>query len=124
MRRITVITSALVCVLGGPFQASTSSAAAVELRTVPREQSLWLDRITYGPKTATVQEYLKLGQRRFLDQQLHPPAVQLPPSESAALLAAVFKEQQRINALTDDSQKQADRKALNDRGSKLAYEAA
>ena len=102
-----------------------------------REDIQWLDRVTYGPSTVTVDEYLKLGRRRFLDEQLHPKDVRLPQpaadqiaaldishSAPADLLAAVYKEQQRINALPDETQKQTDRKALNDRGNKLAYEAA
>jgi uncharacterized protein (DUF1800 family) len=102
-----------------------------------REDIQWLDRVTYGPSTATIEEYLELGRRRFLNEQLHPKDVRLPQpaadqiaaldishSTSADLLATVFKEQQRINALPDEAQKQTDRKALNDRGNKLAYEAA
>ena len=102
-----------------------------------REDIQWLDRVTYGPSTATVEEYRKLGRRRFLDEQLHPKDVHLPQpaadqvaaldisgANPADLLATVFKEQQRINALPDETQKQADRKTLNDKGNKLAYEAA
>ena len=102
-----------------------------------RQDIQWLDRVTYGPTTATVNEYVKLGRHRFLSEQLHPRDVRLPQpaaaqiealeishSNSAGLLAAVFKEQQRINALPDEAQKQTDRKALNDKGNKLAYEAA
>src|SRR5882724_2121823 len=102
-----------------------------------RQDIQWLDRVTYGPTTATVDEYLKLGRRRFLNEQLHPENVRLPQpaaeqiaaleishNSNAEVLAAVFKEQQRINALTDEAQKQKDRKALNDRGNRLAYEAA
>src|ERR1700736_5290002 len=102
-----------------------------------RDDIQWLERVTYGPTTATVDAYLKLGRRRFLNEQLHPKDVRLPQpaasqidaleishSNSAELLAAVFKEQQRINTLTDETQKQTDRKALNDKGNRLAYEAA
>lgn len=102
-----------------------------------REDIQWLDRVTYGPTTVTVDEYVKLGRRRFLNEQLHPGDVRLPQPaaaqiaaleishrSSAELLATVYAEQQRINALTDEAQKQADRKSLNDKGSKLAYEAA
>lgn len=102
-----------------------------------REDIQWLDRVTYGPSTATVEEYRKVGRRRFLDEQLHPKDVHLPQpaadqiaaldlshATAADLLATVFKEQQRINALPDETQKQADRKSLNDKGNKLAYEAA
>jgi hypothetical protein len=93
--------------------------------------------VTYGPSKATVEEYRKLGRRRFLDDQLHPKDVRLPRSaadqiaaldlshaNAADLLATVFNEQQRINALPDETQKQVERKTLNDKGNKLAYEAA
>src|SRR5882724_11474454 len=102
-----------------------------------RQDIQWLDRVTYGPTTVTVDEYVKLGRRRFLNEQLHPWNVRLPQPaatqlaaleisqrSTAELLATVYTEQQRINALTDEAQKQTDRKALNDRGNKLAYEAA
>jgi uncharacterized protein (DUF1800 family) len=102
-----------------------------------REDIQWLGRVTYGPSTVTVEEYRKLGRRRFLDYQLHPRDVRLPQpaadqiaaldlsrATAADLLATVFKEQQRINALPDETQKQAERKTLNDQGNKLAYEAA
>jgi uncharacterized protein (DUF1800 family) len=102
-----------------------------------REDIQWLDRVTYGPTTATVNEYLKLGRRRFLDEQLHPGALRVPQpaadeidaleiahQDGAGFLAYVNRENQRINGITDDAQKQAERKALNDKGNKLAYEAA
>ena len=102
-----------------------------------RQDIQWLDRVTYGPDTATVNEYLKLGRRRFLNEQLHPGKVELPQEAAAEinalqisqqngaeLLTYVTRENQRINAITDDAQKQTERKALNDKGNKLAYEAA
>ena len=102
-----------------------------------RQDIQWLDRVTYGPSTGTVNEYLKLGRRRFLDEQLHPKNLRVPQpaadeidaleishEDGAELLAYVNRENQRINAITDDAQKQTERKALNDKGNKLAYEAA
>ena len=102
-----------------------------------RQDVLWLDRVTYGPTTATVNRYLELGRRRFLEEQLHPHDAQLPPtvtaeidaleishSDGAHLLEYVHGEQQRINELTDDAAKQSERKTLNEKGNKLAYEAA
>jgi uncharacterized protein (DUF1800 family) len=102
-----------------------------------RQDIQWLDRVTYGPTTATVDEYVKLGRRRFLNEQLHPKDVRLPQpaaaqidaleishKDGAELLAYVNRENQRINAITDDAQKQTERKALGDKGNKLAYEAA
>jgi uncharacterized protein (DUF1800 family) len=128
MRRIIV--KALLVAIPAAATAGTGTTP------LSRQDILWLDRVTYGPTTTVVEEYLKLGRRRFLDEQLHPKNVSLPElaaaqiaaleithSSSAELLAAVFKEQQRINALTDETQKQTARKALNERGNKLAYEA-
>src|SRR5882724_2827650 len=105
--------------------------------SLARQDILRLDRVTYGPTTAVVDEYLKLGRRRFLSEQLHPADTRLPPtaaaqigaleishSNAAAFLATVSQEQQRINALPDEAARQVQRKALNDRGSRLAYEAA
>ena len=102
-----------------------------------RQDVQWLERVTYGPDTATLNEYQKLGRRRFLTKQLHPGDARLPPEvnaevssleishqSGAELLAYLNRENQRINAITDDAQKQAERKVLNDRGNKLAYEAA
>ena len=102
-----------------------------------RQDMLWLDRVTYGPTTGTVDQYLKLGRRRFLDEQLHPHDVHLPAavaaeidaleishSDGAQLLAYVSGQQQRINAIGDDATKQGERKTLNEKGNKLAYEAA
>ena len=128
MRKIAILAMA------GALSLPGWAAAGSELS---RQDLQWLERVTYGPDTATVSEYEKLGRRRFLDQQLHPGKVQLPPQataqindldishqDGAELLAYVNRENQRINAITDDAQKQTERKALNDKGNKVAYEAA
>ena len=128
MRKIAILAVA------GALSLPGWAAAGSELS---RQDLQWLERVTYGPDTATVSEYEKLGRRRFLDQQLHPGTVQLPPQatteindldishqDGAELLAYFNRENQRINAITDDAQKQAERKALNDKGNKVAYEAA
>jgi uncharacterized protein (DUF1800 family) len=98
---------------------------------------LWLNRVTYGPTTAVVEQYLKLGRHRFLEQQLHPADLRLPPAinsqitalevshtDPAIVLPVIAQEQQRINALPDEGAKQTERKTLNDKGNHLAYEAA
>ncbi len=113
MRKITILAVAGAAVL-------PACAAGSELS---REDIQWLDRVTYGPSSATVEEYRRLGRRRFLDEQLHPKDVRLPQpaadqlaaldlshAKAADLLTTVFKEQQRINALPDETRKQADRK--------------
>jgi len=94
-----------------------------------RQDIEWLDRVTYGPTTATLDEYVKVGRRRFLNEQLHPKEVRLPqprPRRSMRWSSPIVtvpscwppstRSKQRINALTDEAQKQTDRKALNERG--------
>lgn len=123
-------TAALLVMAAG---ASSASVAA----TLTKQDLLWLDRVTYGPTTATVDQYLKLGRRRFLAQQLHSTDLRLPPainteitalevshSDPEIVLPVVTQEQQRINALPDEASKQTERKVLNDKGNHLAYEAA
>jgi uncharacterized protein (DUF1800 family) len=122
-------TVAMVLLAGLPTWAGSSELS--------RQDIQWLDRVTYGATTATVEEYMKLGRRRFLDQQLHPTGLHLPAvvnsqitamevshTDPAIVLPVIFQEQQRINALPDESTKQTERKALNDKGNRLAYEAA
>jgi uncharacterized protein (DUF1800 family) len=128
MRKIAIFAMAGLLSLPG-WAAATSELS--------RQDIQWLERVTYGADTATVNEYQKLGRRRFLDQQLHPGKVQLPAQVSdaiddldisrrdgAELLAYVNRENQRINSITDEARKQAERKTLNENGNKLAYEAA
>jgi hypothetical protein len=56
---------AMLCAAALPAGASGSQLS--------REDIEWLERVTYGPTTATVDEYLKLGRRRFLSEQLPRP---------------------------------------------------
>jgi uncharacterized protein (DUF1800 family) len=126
---VNLIIATAACVITLP-----SVAAASELS---RQDIQWLERVSYGPTSAVVADYLKLGRRRFLSEQLHPRDPRLPPevarqvnalevsqTSAAASLAFISREQQRINMLSDDAAKQAGRKALGDKGNKLAYEAA
>src|SRR5690349_16319640 len=74
----------------------------------------WLARVTFGIDSATVAAYRRLGRDKFLDEQLHAPAVD-PPDLQAAIAALtvaqktaearvrdVRAEQQRINTLASD----------------------
>lgn len=112
------------------------SASAADATHFSKEDVLWLGRVTYGPTTVTLEQYQKLGRKKFLATQLHPRSPSLPApiadqiaaleitrTDGAALLARVSAEQQRINTLPDD-QKEPARKALNEQGNRLAYEAA
>jgi uncharacterized protein (DUF1800 family) len=109
-------------------------AAATE--ALPRDDAMWLSRISYGVTSATVADYRSLGRRRFLERQLDskgdvpPPiaqqiaALEITRRDGAALLAEVVDEQKRINALPEGQPREDARKVLNERGNAIANEAA
>lgn len=97
---------------------------------------LWLTRVTYGVNSASLSDYEQRGRAGFLDAQLTSREPALPAviasqinmldvvhADAAQLLAATNAEYKRINALTDGPEKEQARKALNDRGNALAYQA-
>ena len=111
-------------------------AASGPLRTLHRENMLWLERISFGLDTRNVADYRRLGRERFLDQQLHPAEDILPApiaaqianleitrADPVQLLAGVNARYKVINAMPDGPDKGQARKALNDHGNRLAYEA-
>ena len=114
--------------------AGLVSAAAAVSPTIPRGDVRWLNRVTFGINTPMVARYRELGRERFLDEQLQASQVDRPPlaTEIAAIpvtqFAAVDRikanraEQQRINSLTSDADKQQARSALNQAGNEVVYE--
>jgi uncharacterized protein (DUF1800 family) len=111
-------------------------ASVAALPVLHREDMLWLERVSFGLDSASVAEYRRLGRERFLDRQLHPHDALLPAriaAEIAALdvnhadpaqwLSDVNAQHKAIDAMSDGAEKEQARRALNDRGNKLAYEA-
>jgi uncharacterized protein (DUF1800 family) len=111
-------------------------ASAAPLHAMRREDTLWLERTSFGLDSASVESYRQLGRERFLERQLRPGDAALPvpiTAEIAALevshadpvkwLADVNGQYKVINAMPDGADKEQARKTLNDRGNKLAYEA-
>jgi uncharacterized protein (DUF1800 family) len=101
-----------------------------------RDDALWLERVTYGLDSATIARFRELGRRRFLDEQLAgrndalPAAIQtqidqldIQRTSAAQLVVDEIAEQKRINALGDDGTKKDARKARNELGNKMAFEA-
>ncbi len=125
----------LLCLL---LAACATGAARPDPAPSPltQEDLRWLNRVTFGVDGRTVTRYRQLGRVRFLDEQLTPPA-QDPPELAAAIAAipvsqqtaeqlvrAARAEQQRINALPTDDEKQQARMAQNQAANQAAYETA
>ncbi len=120
---------------GAPAPARDPKATAAALPVLRPQDMLWLQRVTFGLDSRSVSDYRRLGRVRFLDEQLDGRG-ELPPPIAAQIdslevahedarewLAAVAAQYKSINALPDGPDKDAARKALNERGNKLAYEA-
>jgi uncharacterized protein (DUF1800 family) len=108
---------------------------AAALPVFRREDMLWLDRVTFGIDSESVAELHRLGRAHYLDRQLEtdgelPPAVaselealQVEHTDPARAIAEVNARYKSLNAIPDGPEKEAARKAINDQGNKLAYEA-
>lgn len=129
-----VLLSLLSSCAGRPTDSSTKDAA---LPSLSRSDIEWLARVNFGIDSASVQEFRRLGRERYLDGQLAARDVALPAPISAEIdtmeisrtdpeheIAAVNSERQRINLIPDDMGKEQAKKTLNERGNRLAYEAA
>jgi len=126
-----LVAGAAVVVAGCAGTATRPTASA------SRADVLWLNRVTYGINSDTLTDYERHGRAVFLDAQLDSRDPVLPSAiaaqinlldvghaDATALLAATNAEYKRINALADGPEKEQARKALNERGNELAYQAA
>ncbi len=116
--------------------AAGERRAAAVLPALNREDVQWLQRVTFGLDSATLADYRRLGRERYLDRQLRQSDDALPPSIGAQIrtldvahadpllwIARLDAENKAINAMAEGPDKAAARKAYNDRGNELAYEA-
>jgi uncharacterized protein (DUF1800 family) len=90
--------------------------------------------VTFGIDSATVARYRALGREKFLDEQLHPApddapdlaaiieAMPVTAQTAEARIAANRLEQQRLNALPTEDEKQKARTALNQIGNQAVYD--
>src|SRR6202049_2709460 len=132
MRARTVLFVASI-VLGGLVAVPVASRPAAPV-ALTRGELRWRARVTFGIDTATVARYRALGREKFIDEQLHPPfsdpanlaaaiaAIPVTQQTALARLSANRAEQQRINALTNEDDKQQARNALNQAGNQAIYE--
>ena len=130
----TFVCAALVLGLVVVDWSAQPSAAAPKPFT--RADLRWLDRVTFGIDTASLGRYRQLGRAKFLDEQLHPSADD--PSDLAAAIGVltvsqqtaeqrmrgVRAEQQRINALPSEDEKQKARMAQGQAAGQVLYETA
>jgi uncharacterized protein (DUF1800 family) len=128
---LTVVSIVLGACVTVPGASRTGRPAALT-----RGELRWLGRVTFGLDTAAVARYRLLSREKFLDEQLHPPqnepatlgaaiaAIPVTRQTAQARLAANRLEQQRINTLPNDADKQAARAALNQAGNQAIYEAS
>ena len=116
--------------------AAPHGTPAPALPALRREDTLWLERVSFGLNSATLESYNHLGRARFLKAQLDdhegtlpaPIAAQIAGLEVAQLdpqqvLADVNAQYKALNAMPDGPDKEAARKTLNDHGNQLAYQA-
>jgi uncharacterized protein (DUF1800 family) len=119
-----------------PASRGTPAERAQPLPTLRRADVSWLERVTFGLDSQSVSEYRRLGRERYLEQQLRPAPEDLPAPiavqvhalensnvDPAATLKALQDRRKTLNALLDGDEKDQARKALNDEGNRLAYQA-
>jgi uncharacterized protein (DUF1800 family) len=94
----------------------------------------WLQRVTFGIDSSTIERFRAVGREKFLDEQLHP-ATSDPPEIVAALasvpmfhqplverMATLRTEQQRVNALAPGDDRQAAQTRLNQAANDAVYQ--
>lgn len=114
--------------------AAAARPAASTMTPVSRGDLRWLGRVTFGVNAAVVTRFQQLGREKFLDEQLNAPLTDTPVVTTAlstfaakahsaeARVKAMRAEQQRINTLANDDEKQKARMALNQAGNQMVYE--
>jgi uncharacterized protein (DUF1800 family) len=133
-----VATLLVACAAPTPRTAADAqrTQAAMALPTLHHEDELWIDRIGFGLDSQIVADYRRFGRERLLAQQLEARNHTLPAEiasqidtmevsnvDPARQLAEVQAAYKSINAMPDGADKEQARKALNDSGNKLAYQA-
>ena len=121
------------CADSGHRDAAPAKAAAMP--ALSRQDVLWLERVSFGINSTSVAELQRLGRPRYLDRQLQgreslpaPVVADLAALEIAHLdpvraIADTNAERKAANAMPDGPDREAARRALNERGNRLAYEA-
>ncbi|MGO4305844.1 DUF1800 domain-containing protein [Cupriavidus sp. RAF12] len=125
----------LLAACAQPASSPDAAAAAGAKGSLSAADLRWLNTISFGADQASVQRLQAIGRQRYLEEQLtlpvaDPPALAsaiaaLPVSQADALARqqALRAERQRIDALSDETEKQQARQALNRQGRDLVIDA-
>ncbi len=134
-RALLAVAPVLLLGCANSAQQHAPAATAAALPVFQRQDILWLQRVSFGIDSSSVAELHRLGRERYLERQLagHDALPAPVAAEIAALqithldpvhsIADVNAEHKAINAMPDGPDKAAARKALHERGNRLAYEA-
>jgi len=119
----------------GLAAAAAASADPEKQTLLSREDTLWLNRVTYGLDSTSVEHFLRLGRRSFLEEQLEgrndalPAPIQaqiaaldISKTSASQLWAEELRARERFSSLADGEAKQQARKARNALGERYAYE--
>jgi uncharacterized protein (DUF1800 family) len=123
---------------GGPGTAAGTAGTAGTAAHSPAQDSLWLDRLTWGSTAQDLQQLRGVGRAAWLDAQLSPRAEGTLPEAAKTQIAALAVAQQGLlplvqqleaqrkaaDALSDDTAKQAAQKDYQQALTKLAREAS
>src|SRR5438445_1644530 len=133
-RRMSVcLLSTAAGLLGACAQGGGAPEAASGAALKPAELH-WLNTVTFGANQASIERLRKLGRERYLEEQLKAPgtdtgelaatigALSIAQQSGEQRLRSVRAEQQRINTLTDEDEKQKARDALNRSGNDVVLD--
>jgi uncharacterized protein (DUF1800 family) len=143
---MSLLTSTVLSGMAGPLpggpehpaQAGGPESRKSDVVVLSAHDLNLLNRITWGANPSSAQEFAALGADKFLDRQLHPPAVDGPlPHDVQAQIDALSishtpmeafvpdmdREAQAANAITDPDQRQTAQKAYQDSLARYGREA-
>jgi uncharacterized protein (DUF1800 family) len=136
--RVTVPLAALaIAACAAPASRTSAPPAGAQLAPLSRADAVWLERVSFGLDSGTVSDYRRLGRERYLDEQLQPTTSEILPApiatqvhalessrlEAAPILQNLQQRRKAADAMADGADKDQARKALNDDGNRLAYQA-
>jgi hypothetical protein len=140
-RRVLSICVSVLATFGigacaAPATRGTAAPGPADLAALSRPDAMWLERVSFGLDSGTVAEFRRLGRERYLEEQLTATgealpapiaaqihALQTPPLDAAQILQSLQQRRQAANAMAEGPDKEQARKALNDDGNRLAYQA-